>query len=84
MDERLRKALENGNYQWRTIKGLSTETGLSQESILDALQLSSDQIVKKFLMTTAGEQPVFTTRNHFQQQAGVYEKILGLLKNRIA
>jgi len=75
------KALENEKYKWRTIDGISQETGLSAEQVLEVLSSSSDKIVKSSIPSPEGKS-LFTTRKHFRKSANTFEKVMSAIKNR--
>lgn len=75
------KALGNEKFNWRTIDGVSQETGLSAEQIIAALNAASDKIVKSSSRSPDGK-ALFATREHFRKNAGTFEKLLGAIKNR--
>lgn len=79
--EAVLKALENVNYKWRTISGMSKETGLSAEEVLEVLRSSSGKIVKRSVPSAEGGDQ-FTTREHFRKKANALQKVLGAIKNR--
>ena len=60
------KALENDKFEWRTIEGVSKETGLSSDQVIDALDAASDKIVKSSIPSLEGK-ALFATRGHFSQ-----------------
>jgi hypothetical protein len=75
------KALENPKYKWRTIGGVSQETGLSADQVLEVLGSPSDKIVKSSIPSPEGKS-LFTTREHFRKSASTFEKVLSAIKNR--
>lgn len=75
------EALGNENFDWRTIDGVSKETGLSIEEVIDALNAASDKIVKSPDQSPDGKE-LFASREHFRKKASTLDKILGAIKNR--
>jgi len=75
------KALENAKYKWRTIDGVSQETGLSADKVLEALGSLSDKVVQSSVPSRDGKK-LFTTREHFRKSASTFDKLLGAIRNR--
>lgn len=75
------EALSKPEFKWRTIEGISKETGLKSELVLKAIAEAADQIVKS---PTPSEKVVdlYTTRKHFRENATISERLLGAIKNR--
>lgn len=75
-------ALRNPKYLWRTVKGISQETRIAQEIVLDIISKISDQVVKSSIPSKNGED-LYTTRNHFLEKASPFKKIRGAFRNRL-
>ncbi len=75
------KALENEKFKWRTIDGVSKETGLSTDQVIDVLGGASDKIVRSSIQSPEGK-ALFTTRENFRKKSSAVERILGAIKNR--
>jgi hypothetical protein len=76
-------ALENPNFKWRTISGISKETGIQTEIIERALSKISVKIVRSDSLSTTGEQ-LYTTRSHYLQKESILGRFVAALKNRAA
>jgi len=74
------KALEDEQYDWRTIKGLVKSTGATEPEVLSVLNSLSDQVVRS---QDADGRSLFTTREHYQKTHGLGDKILSALADRI-
>ena len=74
-------ALESPKYQWRTLEGLSKETGVDAEEIQKILTATlSDQVV-----TTEDRSGrlLYTTRRHYYASQGLWNHLLTVLSDRI-
>jgi len=76
------EALEDERYEWRTLKGIAKQAGISEEEVLSVLGSSADSIVQSSVPSIKGA-PLFTTRRHLQAKSGAFDKILGAFKGRI-
>ncbi len=78
---RILDALESPKYQWRTLEGLSKETGVDPEEIQKILAGAlSDQVV-----TTQDRSGrlLYTTRRHYYTSQGLWNRLLTALSDRI-
>ena len=80
-EERVLQALGNPKFTWRTIQGISKETGFGTDVILEVIARRKDNIVRSSILSESGED-LFATRKHFQEHASVSNKLMGALKNR--
>lgn len=76
------RALNNKNYRWRTIGGVAKEAGIPEDSVVKAISMNQDFVVRATVLSKEGE-PLFTTREHLLESATLGEKLLGALKNRV-
>jgi hypothetical protein len=74
-------ALAKPEFKWRTIAGVTAETGLPRESVIRALAAASDKVVRSSVPSADG-QDLYTTRQHFRENASLSEKLRGAFKNR--
>jgi predicted transcriptional regulator len=77
-------ALENPKYNWRTIDGISQETGIDPSQvamILKALPNIVD-VVQSSVPDKLGR-PLFTTRNHYDKSQNILNRILSTFSDRI-
>lgn len=75
-------SLEKNNYKYRTLEGMSKETGLSQNKIWDVIQKHPDEVVELYRTDKFGRK-LFSTRRKYKKVTGVSEKIIGVLLNRV-
>jgi len=74
------KALEDERYDWRTIKGLVTDTGAPEKNVVSALNSLSDRLVRA---QDADGRSLFTTREHYEKTHGFGDKLLSALADMI-
>ena len=75
------EALENPAFEWRTISGISEETGLAPEAVARVLAKYSDEIVRS-RKVTKDSRALYTTRERFRDVASPWSVIRGALRNR--
>lgn len=80
--KRVLTALENPEYNWRTVEGISIETGLGQAEVVQILSSLSDQIVQSSVPNEKG-QALFTTRHHYYHSRSFVERVLSVFSDRI-
>jgi len=76
------QALENHEYKWRTVKGISKEIGESEKDVLLVIKQNMDVIVKSSVPSKDGED-LYTTRKHFNKSSSTMDKIIGAFKGRL-
>jgi hypothetical protein len=67
-------ALENAEYDWRTVQGIVKETGLSESRVRAILTEYPDLIMQSSIPDKDGR-PLFTTRAHYRQTHGAFERL---------
>ncbi len=78
------QALENPNYHWRTISGISRELNIPQSLVARVL---SDKPLEDILIRcsrkTEDGQALYTTRKHYKETQSLTNKILTALSGEI-
>lgn len=77
-------ALENPKYDWRTVDGISTETGIDPNqvaAILEGIRNLVD-IVQSSVPDKRGR-ALFTTRKHYIERQTFVNRFLSALTDRI-
>jgi len=74
------QALENPKYDWRTVRGLARETGLSDEDIEKILGTITGLLVRTW---DEDGKPLFTTRAHYDQRQSLGHKILSAIADTV-
>ena len=82
LDEKGQKvvsALENPKWDWRTIGGISEETGIEPSEVSSILKVLPN------VVQTADKsgRPLFTTRNHYDKRQNIANRILSAFADRI-
>jgi hypothetical protein len=80
--EKIFEALEDERYEWRSLKGISKQVGVSEEDVLSVIKENADFIVQSSVPSVDGD-PLFTTKRHFHAKSSALDKILGAFKGRI-
>jgi len=78
-------ALESPRFKWRTIKGISKETGFEPSRIRSALRYLANQgiAIRSSALDPSGAE-LYTTRKHFKQRASFWELLGAGFRNRAA
>jgi hypothetical protein len=74
-------ALENPKYDWRTVEGISQETGIDPSEV--SLILNSNPNVVQSSVPDKSGRPLFTTRNHYSKTQNIANRILSAFSDRI-
>jgi predicted component of viral defense system (DUF524 family) len=81
--EDVRKALENGKYRWRTVRGVAKELNTTDLEIIELIQQHADEVIKSSIPAETGED-LFTTRKHYRANASSYAKIISTLSQSVS
>jgi len=73
-------ALENPEFDWRTVRGISRETGLSEDQIEEVLSKIEDILVQSY---DGNGKPIFTTRKHYNERESLGHKILSAIADTV-
>jgi biotin operon repressor len=77
------KALEDSRYEWRSIEGISEQTGLSQDQVRHIIEKMEDEIVRSSVPDEKGRS-LYTTRQHYRATHGLGARLLDALAGRVA
>ena len=80
-EKKLINAFQNKKYKWRTVRGVSKETGFSQVEVKKYISSHGGDILKSSSVNTKGEQ-LFTSRVSYRNKANPFVRISSILKNR--
>jgi len=80
-DEKIKKAFENPKYTWRTVRGVSKETGIKRESVKEYISSHGDNMVRSTSRNRQGEK-LFASRKVYREKAGVFRRLSSAMKNR--
>lgn len=77
-------ALENKNYDWRTVNGIVRETALPVEEVRDMIKkLAEDGIIVRAPYTAKNGANIYTTRKHYHETIGPLGRLISALTDRI-
>ena len=75
-------ALEDDKFRFRTVHGVMTDTGLTEQQVKSVIQQNPEKIVTVFRKSAKGE-ALLTTRKHYEETSSIKEKVIGALINRV-
>jgi hypothetical protein len=75
------RALENPKYDWRTVDGISEETGIEPSKVASFLN-PNPMVVQSSVPDKSGR-PLFTTRKHYNERQNIANRILSAFSDRI-
>ena len=77
------QALEDPRYEWRTIEGVSGQTGIPMTQVSETLESLKEDVVRSSVPDEAGRS-LFTTRKHYRETHGLGARILSALSDKVA
>jgi hypothetical protein len=77
------RALEDPNYEWRTVEGVVEQTGLPAPSVRRILEELNGEIIRSSIPDESGRN-LYTTRKHYRQTQGLGTRILSALSDKVA
>ena len=79
--EKLERALHNPKYIWRTVRGISGETGFSEDIVREFFMKHEDEIVQSFARNTRNEQ-LYAARDVYRDRVTPLRRLMSALVNR--
>ena len=76
-------ALEDPNYEWRTVEGVAEQTGVPASSVRQILEELNGEIIRSSIPDESGRS-LYTTRKHYRQTQGLGTRILSALSDKVA
>jgi hypothetical protein len=76
-------ALEDPNYEWRTVEGVAEQTGLSVPNVRQVLEELNGEIIRSSIPDESGRN-LYTTRKHYRETQGLGTRILSALSDKVA
>ena len=67
------EALEKPEWEWRTVEGLSTETGIPLDEVLQILENSPEEVILSSRPGPKGR-PLYTSRRHYTQKQSLLNR----------
>ncbi|EPF2505795.1 hypothetical protein ACSL9G_001647 [Vibrio fluvialis] len=80
-ERKIKEALKNPKFTWRTIRGIAKEAGVSTEQVRNYINKHGDEIVAASATNTKGER-LFATRKNYRGRVGIARRMLAAVKNR--
>ena len=77
------RALEDPNYEWRTIEGVAEQTGLEESNVRETLEELNGEIIRSSIPDQSGR-ALYTTRRHYRETQGLGTRILNALSDKVA
>lgn len=78
----VKKAAENPNYKFRTFSGVMNEARVSASEVDEVVNSHPNEFVILHRRGASG-QKLITTREHYNKNANLKEKLLGVVLNRV-
>lgn len=76
-------ALEDPRYEWRSIEGVSLQTGLSEDQVRRIIVEMGDKIVRSSIPDDKGRS-LYTTREYYRKTHGIGARLLNALADKVA
>ena len=67
------RALEDPEWDWRTVQGVVRDTGLTEELITAILEASPDEVIRSRVPDARGR-ALYTTRRHYTSRRGFLDR----------
>jgi predicted transcriptional regulator len=84
-DKKVLQALENKQYKWRTISGISSETQLPKSDIFTSIEhLTNEDMIISATRTTSSGEVLYTTKDRYLKGKDYrWNRILSILSDEI-
>ena len=79
-EEQIINALSNPKFSWRTLEGVSRETGLDQSEILEFIESKPDLFIKSLIPDEKGR-ALYATREHYRKSNSIWQRTLDQFKS---
>ncbi len=73
--EQILSALANPSYSWRTVDGISRDTGLNPIRVLQIIEGMPDLVLKSRIPDAQGR-ALYTTRDHYRKTHSSLERLV--------
>lgn len=80
-DSKIEQAFANPKYTWRTIQGVSKETGVSEKDVHSYIKKNADSYIKSSSKNDRGEN-LYASRTVYRTKASPFRRIMASVKNR--
>jgi hypothetical protein len=68
-------ALANPKFEWRTVEGVSRDTQLQTDRVLQVIEAMPDLVIRSRVPDAQGR-PLYTTREHYKETHSSLERLL--------
>ncbi len=79
--EKILTAIRESKYVWRTVKGISDDTGITPETIVHLLE-TADGFLRAYRPNPKG-QTLYTTTEKYRRDAPWTQKLMDALTNKV-
>jgi hypothetical protein len=80
--QRIIEALEDDRYDWRTIDGISEQTGVAAADVRELLN-SLDEVVVRSSIPDESGRALYTTRQHYRQTHSIGARFLDAVAGKL-
>ena len=80
-EEKIERAFNNENYEWRTIRGVAKEANVTQRDVQEYIYSHGDKVVKSSAKNKDGEQ-LYGSRKARRERGSIGSRFLSAVKNR--
>jgi len=77
----LEEAFRNPEYMWRTLRGVSEETGMDQEAVQEYVVAHGHEIIKSSATNQKGEE-LYAARDVYRNKESPVRRLMAAFKNR--
>ena len=79
--ELLEEAFQNPEYTWRTVRGVSEETGIDPAAVQEFIVTHGHEIIKSSAMNQKGE-TLYAARDVYRSKGSPVRRLMSAFKNR--
>ena len=76
-------ALEDERYDWRTVDGVSEQTGMPSPRVQEILKKLESEVVRSSIPDELGR-ALYTTRKHYRETHGLWDRFRSALSDKVA
>ncbi len=80
--EKIKVALENPKFKWRTIGGVAKETGLGTATVVSNVSSHQDTVIQSYVSSKSGAD-LYTTRDHYKEKTTFISRVFSSITNKV-
>ncbi|EGQ8010172.1 hypothetical protein M2G63_16400 [Vibrio vulnificus] len=80
-EERIERAFNNKDYEWRTVRGVAKEAKVSFGDVQEYISNHGDKVVKSSARNSDGE-PLYASRKTRRERGSISSRFLSAVRNR--